>query len=173
MQVRQIQVANDQLQDRLVLRIATGSNEEIRVFFTRRFLRELWPALTAMLAGHLQSRPSLSPEKPAAPTAAAAGGAANFEQPFHDDNPVYPLGSKPLLASEMTLEPAGEGVARLHLREGRERSFNLNLNNELLQALCSMLRAAADKARWDLVLDYGAPTVGTPLTPAAPKTLLH
>jgi len=57
MQIRQIQVAGDALQDRLVLRIGTGADEEIRVFFTRRFLRELWPHLTAMLAGHLDARP--------------------------------------------------------------------------------------------------------------------
>jgi hypothetical protein len=45
------------VQDRLVLRIGTGADEEIRVFFTRRFLRELCPHLTAMLAGHPDARP--------------------------------------------------------------------------------------------------------------------
>ena len=68
MQIRQIQVAGDALQDRLVLRIGTGADEEIRVFFTRRFLRELWPHLTAMLAGHLDARPL---------PAAAAGSSAH------------------------------------------------------------------------------------------------
>lgn len=168
MQIHQLQVANDSVQDRLLLRVGTGSNEEIRVHFTRRFLRELWPGLTTMLAGHLQARPTLS--KPAADGQAAP---ASFDQPFRADNPIYPLGSNPLLASEAVLEPAGDGQARLTLREGRERSFNLNLNAELLQALCAMLRAASEQARWDLPLDYGPPATVAPTAPATPKKLLH
>ena len=164
MQLRQLQVANDSVQDRLVLRVATANNEEFRVYLTRRFLREIWPHLSNMLAGHLKaaqlaSAPPRPPEE--APT---------FEQPFKEDNPNYPLGSTPLLASEAVLEAAGDGAARLTLREGRERSLNLNLNSELLQALCAMLRAANTQAGWDLVLEYGTPPAiaGTPV-----KSLLH
>ena len=152
MQIRQIQVANDSLQDRLVLRIATQANEEIRVFFTRRFLRELWPHLISMLLDHLAAQPVLSSD---IPEADAPEETASFEKPFSNDDPLYPLGSMPLLASEATLEATGPGLCRLLLREARERSFNMNLNAELLQALCSMLRAASTQAHWDLDLDYG------------------
>ena len=167
-QISQLQVANDSVQDRLILRIATLTNEEIRVFITRRFLRELWPHLATMLGGHLSLRPNVvfqaDSAQPSPPT---------FEQPFRDDNPSYPLGSTPLLASEATLEPAGDGLARLVLREGRERSFNFNLNTDLLQALCAMLRAASEQAKWEIALDYDkVPITGT--TSSAPaKSLLH
>lgn len=153
MQIRQIQVANDSVQDRLVLRIGTQGNEEIRIFVTRRFLRELWLHLTAMLAGHLGTRPLLKP----AAEAEAETPAATFSEPFRDENCTYPLGANPLLASEATLEPAGDGLCRLLVREGGERSFNLNLNADLLQALCSMLRAASEQANWSLQLDYAPP----------------
>ncbi len=156
MQIRQIQVANDSVQDRLVLRIATQANEEIRVFFTRRFLREIWPHLVAMLLDHLAAQPSFTPEIEKDKSEPETGS-ATFDQPFNNDNPCYPLGSQPLLASEATLEAAGPGLARLILREARERSFNMNLNAELLQALCSMLRAASAQADWELDLDYGKP----------------
>jgi hypothetical protein len=168
MNIRQIQVANDSVQDRLVLRIGTQGNEEIRIFFTRRFLRELWPHLTAMLAGHLGARPLLTP----AGEAAAETPAATFSEPFRDDASTYPLGANPLLASEATLEPAGDGVCRLLIREGRERSFNLNLNSDLLQALCAMLRAASDQAAWNLQLDY-APAPASAGSPPAGNKLLH
>ena len=155
MNIRQIQVANDSVQDRLVLRIGTQGNEEIRIFITRRFLRELWPHLTAMLAGHLGAQPL----PVAAGEAGAGGAAATFSEPFRDDNSTYPLGANPLLASEATLEAAGEGVCRLLLREGRERSFSLNLNSDLLQALCAMLRAASKQAAWNLELGYAQSAV--------------
>lgn len=168
MQIRQLQVANDSVQDRLVLRIATQANEEIRVFFTRRFLRDLWPHLTTMLAGHLQVPLLPAGHDQAAPESTPL----NFEQAYRNDHPIFPLGSNPLLASEATLEATGDGVARLILREGRERSFNLNLNSELLQALCSMLRAASQQASWDLPLDYAAPSARD-APPGKPSHFLH
>lgn len=164
MSVRQLQVTNDSVQDRLILRISTDSHEEIRVFFTRRFLREMWPHLTAMLAGHLAAETQAG-----AANAAPSAEPSRFDKPFEGDNPRYPLGSSPLLASEATLEAAGEGIARLTLREGRERSFNLNLNGELMQALCAMLRAASEQSRWDLSLDYNTAVPGT----NRPTSLLH
>jgi len=168
MQISQLQVANDSIQDRLVLRIATQSNEEIRIHITRRFLRELWPYLTTMLSGHLASHPSFS-------NANDVGNESptTFDQPFHEKNPSFPLGSNPLLASEATLETAGEGLARLILREGRERSCNLSLNAELLQALCAMLRAASEQANWNIALDYKVALSPATSSNTAGKRLLH
>jgi len=164
MSVRQLQVANDNVQDRLVLRVATGNNEEIRIFLTRRFLREIWPHLSRILSTQLTT-----PEAPA--SSAPPGGQASFEEPFKEDNPTYPLGMTPLLASEATFETPGQNQLRLILREGKERSFTLLLNTELLQALCSMLRAASEKAKWDLGLNY---EISTPALTATPgKSLLH
>ena len=167
MQVRQIQVANDSMQDRLLLRIATQANEEFRIFITRRFLRELWPHLAAMLAGHLQQPPASVPE-------ADAPLPPDFSQPFATDNPFYPLGTKPLLASEATLDACGQGSARLTLREARERHLTLDLNGELLQALCAMLHAASEQAGWELALAY-QPLAPRPATGHGngPSTLLH
>lgn len=167
MPVRQIQVANDSVQDRLILRIGTSNNEEIRVFFTRRFLRDIWPHMAAMLVGHLAASPhipadELADEPPAEPS--------SFEHAFQDDNPTYPLGAKPLLATEAILEASGDGAASLTLREARERSFKLSLNAELLQALCAMLRAANEHAGWDLALDYTPPAS---ITIAPANSLLH
>ena len=170
MQIRQIQVVCDAVQDRLTLRIATQANEEFRVWITRRYLRELWPHLVAMLSGHLAARPQEPADKQ------TTSASPSFDQPFKEENPHFPLGATPLLASEATLTAASDGVARLIFREGRERSFTLNLNGELMQALCAMLRKSADQAGWSLALDYApAAPVGTTLSPAGDKKhgLLH
>lgn len=172
MHIRQLQVACDAVQDRLTLRVATQANEEFRVWITRRYLRELWPHLVAMLAGHLAARPQAVAEKPAA----SAAPQSSFDQPFKEDNPSFPLGSTPLLASEATLTASGDGLARLIFREGRERSFTLNLNSELMQALCAMLRKSAEQSGWALALDY-APSAAaeSPTLPAEDQKpgLLH
>ncbi|HMV21495.1 MAG TPA: hypothetical protein PKL28_04745 [Rhodocyclaceae bacterium] len=161
MKIRQIQAAADPVQDRLLLRIATDTREEIRVFLTRRFLRELWPLLMALLLDHLKPVPgNVSGEEP-----------GSFGEPYRNEDPVLPLGSTPLLPSEAKLEPAGPGRCKITLREPRERSFTLALDAHRLQALCAMLRAGADTAGWDLDLSYGSPR---PTQDAgAGKTLLH
>jgi len=167
MPVRQIQVANDSVEDRLILRIGTSNNEEIRVFFTRRFLRDLWPHMAAMLTGHLAAT-HFAPNDDS--TEESFAEVASFDLAFQDDNPSFPLGANPLLAIEAILEANGDGAASLTLREARERSFKLSLNAELLQALCSMLRAANEHAEWDLPLEY---TLPVSIANAPANSLLH
>lgn len=148
LQIRQLQIAHDALQDRLLLRVATQADEEFRVWLTRRFLRELWPHLAKPLAQANNSAP-LATEVEAIPAP------PSFELVFQDDNATYPLGSNPLLTSEIKVDTLADGSFHLTFREGRERSFDLGLTPDLLQALCAMLRAAAEQARWDLDLAYG------------------
>ena len=170
MNIRQLQIQNENIQDRLLLRIATPANEEMRVHVTRRFLRELWPHLVTTLEGHLASRPSLADE--AVPQ--ATGETATFSEPYQANQPTLPLGASPILASEANLVAAGPGLAQLTLREGRERSVALTLNSDLMRAFCSMLRAGADKARWDLELPWEAPSSSPqPLIVQDAPKLLH
>lgn len=168
MQIQQLQVVADPIQDRLLLRISTPSQEEVRVFLTRRFLRELWPHLVGMLFGHLGARQIRLEVKEMPPT----GG---FEPPFQNANASFPLGCTPLLAAEAKLEAASEGLCRLTVRELKERSFTMTLNADLLQALCSMLRATCEQSKWDLPLDYTAPATpaAVPTAAKASKARLH
>jgi len=156
MQIRQLQIANDHLQDRLILRVATQADEEYRIWFTRRFLRELWPHLATLVGNQPAPVPVIGAMPPAE--------AASFEQPFADENATYPLGSTPLLTNEVKCDTLSDGTFNLTFREGRERSFQLGLTVDLLQTLCAMLRVGAEHAQWNLALDY-APTA--PSTPPA------
>lgn len=149
MQIRQVQIAHDALQDRLVLRVATQADEEFRVWLTRRFLRELWPHLATLLTHASNSAPLVAGVD-------AIQAPPSFEQAFQDDKATYPLGSNPLLTSEIKVDTLADGSFHLTFREGRERSFDLGLTPDLLQALCAMLRAAAEQAQWGLDLTYAS-----------------
>lgn len=169
MQIRQIQIAQDAVQDRLILRVSTTDNEEFRVWLTRRFLRELWPLLSRMLSGHLspdnEADDEFEDDEDGEETNVRRTDGVDqegetplfFSPTFHEDNPAYPLGAAPILASEAVLEAVSAGIAKLSLREGRERSFHLDLNTDLLQSLCGMLNAGAERAGWDLALDFQQP----------------
>ncbi len=149
MPIRQLQIAHDAVQDRLVLRVSTQADEEFRVWLTRRVLRELWPHL-ARLLGPANDRAALPGEIAAWPAP------SGLTPVLPDDKVSYPLGATPLLISEIQCDSLADGSFQLTFREGRERSFELGLTPDLLQAFCAMLRTAAEQAHWDLALDHAA-----------------
>ena len=163
MQIRQLPLANDQHQARLLLRIATQANEEIRIWITRRFLRNIWPHL----AERVDTKP-LPPQADDDKPRAKPENTTSFEQPFREDNAVYPLGMTPMLASELSYEPLKEGGLKLTFREGRERRISFHFTPDLIEAMLSMLRAGAEKLKWDLTLDYSAKANAPELPPVAP-----
>jgi hypothetical protein len=155
MQIRQLQVACDQQQDRLLLRISTQDNEEYRIWLTRRFLRDLWPHLSRLAGKQTAATPLVDDIPP--------DEVVNFEESFSEESATYPLGSKPLLSSEVKVDTLSDGTFNLTFREARERSFQLALNIDMLHTLCAMLRAGADYAQWNLALDDApATTIATP-----------
>lgn len=172
MQIRQLQVACDHLQDRLLLRVATQADEEVRIWLTRRFLRDLWPHLAGLLDQQPAPLAPLAAATDALPAEAPPIEAPSFEQAFRDDKATYPLGATPLLTSEIKFDTMSDGSFNLTFREGRERSFLLPLTPDLLQMLCAMLRAGAEQAQWNLALDYAEPAAVTP-TPGKHPSRLH
>lgn len=169
MQIRQIQVANNALEDRLHLRIATQDHEEIGVFITRRLLRELWHPLMTLLLERMSTQQS------PAVTSQRSASSPSFDQPFSNENPRFPLGETPLLASEVNLEMTSPELVKLTFREGQSRNISLSLDNDLMHAFCAMLRTAAEQAAWDLPLEYTTqrPTPSLATTPSTPRSSLH
>jgi len=164
MQIRQLQVACDQVQDRLLLRISSQDDEEYRIWLTRRFLRELWPHLSRLAGKQVVATPIVG-ETP-------ADEAVNFDQAFSEENATFPLGSTPLLSSELKVDTLSDGTFNLTFREGRERSFQLAVNADLLHTLCAMLRAGAEHAQWNLALD-GAPATASTAPRSEHLSRLH
>lgn len=161
MHIRQLQIAHDTLQDRLLLRIATQGDDEFRVWLTRRFVRDLWPYL-AKGTDKLAAPPA---SVPAAAPAAKGIVEGSFAVPFKEDTATYPLGLTPLLPSEIKVDTLADGTIQLTFREGRERRFVLPLGTDLIDVLCAMLRAAVAQAEWSLALDAAPPGNFEPATP--------
>lgn len=166
MRIRQIQVSYDPLSDRLLLRLATATREEFRVHVTRRFLRGLWPQLMRALERELAGAPAPSPD-------AGAERSGSFDQPYAGDADRYPLGLAPVLATEVMIEPTGERKCNIVLREPKERSVSFVVDRELMQALCSMLRAGSRSAEWGLTLDYASAGPAAARPPASGSYTLH
>ena len=163
MQIAQLQVAFDPRADRLLMRIASQTNEEFRVALTRRLVKALWPHLQRMLESHLAeaspAAPSDAPTQAAEPAKApqpneeTAAGTGTYSEPFDDSKLTHPLGDEPVLAMESRLQPRKGPICRVMLGEVRARQVTFDCDRELMLALCAMIRATVDKAEWNLDLD--------------------
>jgi hypothetical protein len=164
MQIHQLSVSYQAEQDRLLLRVSSTNGQEMRLWLTRRLMLGLWP-----LISRLQTEQLLKLE--------AAGSAlddadeelrrmladfrkeeflqrADFDTPYQDQS-TLPLGTEPLLVTDVDATPLPGGRTRLALNERasvsggeKPRGFQLELDARLMQGLLHLLERALTHAQW-------------------------
>lgn len=167
MKVHQLSVTYLREQDRLLVRINTSDAEELRLWFTRRLMLELWPLLHRMLDDQLvQAESSV--------TSGAADDdlkqmladfrkqelleEADFDTPYDDRQAHLPLGEEPLLVTDLTMTHLAGGMVALEFIENppgtdsgaSPRSFRLELDVRLMQGFVHLVDQALTQADWKL-----------------------
>lgn len=164
-------------QDRLLLRVSTDNQLEMRLWLTRRALRLLWPLLMQMLRtapevslhGNPQARDALVGMQHE-----QALRQANFATPFEEAPREMPLGAEPILVARIQANKDENGNQVLGLLPQQGQGIHLTLDNTLLHSLCKLLQNAVAKSDWDIALEM--PTLLTqPLADdaAAPKKTVN
>lgn len=162
-------------QDRLLLRVSTDNQLEVRLWLTRRALRLLWPLLVQMVRSSPEVARQSNPQARDALVGLQHEQAlrqANFAKPFEEAPRKMPLGAEPILVARIQTNKDGSGNQILGLLPQQGQGINLTLDNTLLHSFCKLVQNAAAKAEWDIVLELPAlqSMVGTG-DEAAPKTL--
>lgn len=171
--VNQLHVSFVPAHDRLLLRVATANRREIRLWMTRRFVRQLWPVLLEALntdpavAGHADPRArsevlSFQHEQAVQSTRFSKGQ----YQPAPE---TRPLTETPLLLSRVKSETLDATHTRLELITARDRSFQLTLDRKTIHSLCKLIADCASSAEWDLDLPLARPAS----TGEAPRRTLN
>jgi hypothetical protein len=162
-------------QDRLLLRVSTDKQQEVRLWLTRRALRLMWPLLVQMLRAApevaLQSNPQAR-DALVGMQREQALSRANFAQPFDDAPREMPLGAEPILVARIQSNRDDGGNQVLGLLPQQGQGIHLTLDNTLLHSFCKLVQDAAAKSDWDISLDL--PALQTSVATdgaAAPKTL--
>ncbi len=166
MNIKQMSVNYVSEQDRLLLRISTGSAEEIRLWFTRRFTLALLPVLRKSAAEQLSRL--APPVDPAAPLAdqrqrlleqfqkEATAYSGDFKTPYAPpaaggDASSPPAETPPLLITEVkiTLQKTGQMqvqfVEKLPLQN---KQVELTVEAQLIQGLLHLLHQAVTQSQW-------------------------
>ena len=168
--LHQMTMSYSAVEDRLLLRVSTTAHAEHQIWLTRRFVSVLWPALIKGV-----ERQALPPETAAAPTTTPQVKRAvvamqhhealqktDMSQKHDEEKVNKPSTPNPLLATGGQCQPMKGGGMRLNLRTKEGLQISLNLNPQLLHALCHQISSLAMKADWDLALAVGDPNVTMP-----------
>ncbi len=148
--------------DRISFRVSTQKRFEYRVWLTRRLVKTLWGvAVKSFEAEVVAEVKTPAQEQPRVKQAVMsmkhqeAVQASDFTKKHDTQTKPPPEVARPLLAISAEIGKTPEGVIRLIFHTAERKDVNLNLNEEMLHAVCHILQQAADKAGWDLQLSVG------------------
>lgn len=177
MNIHQLSVTYQAEPDRILVRVNTTAQQEMRMWLTRRLMVGLWPLLNKLLTENLmalEAAPALDKADDGLKKMLADFRkeeflrVADFDTPYAGAKAALPLGAKPLLVTEVDAGPPSGGKQRLTFREkAREgikpRSFQMELKPKLMQGLVHLLEQALTTSRW--MEPFAGP--GVPLEPDA------
>jgi hypothetical protein len=153
-------------EDRILFRIGFSATppktqkQEIKIVFTRRLVKLLWPILVeSLLTQKRMDRPEaafasqdlVQMEHHSSVTAIAENG--QFGQAYDAENRSSPLGEEPLLLDSVKFHLDPHKPLRMQLISLKGTSIDLKLTIELMHGFCKLLQDSVKAAEWDLDLN--------------------
>ena len=156
-------------QDRLLLRVGLSDNSELTVWLTYRITRMIWQLLNG--EAHLPSANSIQADTPPSQAVqqfqqevqtAAALQKMDFHSPYTPREEV--VNNQPMLVINVLLHNQEGQPQGLEMPCLEGVSVRMNLNQELILALCNMLQLSCKEAAWNIgsavpMLAIGAPAI--------------
>jgi hypothetical protein len=161
MNIHQVCVSYSHEQDRFLVRINTRSDEEVRLWFTRRLTLGLLPLLEKASAEQISRQ--ASPVRPSAPMdeqrrlllenfqQEAATYNSDFQTPYREKLTTLPLGPEPLLVTEVKMTTLSVAELELNILEKiaeNTRNLHIKLDAQLTRGLVSLLNQALNTSHW-------------------------
>lgn len=158
--VNQLHISFVAAHDRLLLRVATATGRELRLWMTRRFVKVLWPVLIEALqtdpavAGHanMQTRKEVLSFQHR-----RAVQDTEFTREYKAAPQTRPLTQTPMLLAGARCEVVDSKHTRLELTTARNKSFQLTLDRNTIHSLCKLIADYAGQAEWGLDLSLAEP----------------
>ncbi len=165
MDIHQLSVVYQHEHDRILVRINTTADQELRLWFTRRLCMGFMPLLTQIVADQVAK---LEAVKPGAivPVADASTKQmlsdfkraellekADFVTAYKEQSRDFPLGSQPLLVTEINVTPLPTGQLQIKFNEklsgaDAPRAFLVSLEQKLVHGFLHLLDKAIEASLW-------------------------
>lgn len=145
-------------QDRILFRVNTVELVEFRIWLTRRLVKALWGAAVRSFEVQPEVQEQARPQVKKAVMSMQhqeAVQAGDFASKHDKRSKPAPQMAEGLLAIGADIGKSESGQIRLVFRTVDAKDVTLNLNQEMLHAICHLLQQASDRAGWDLELRVG------------------
>ena len=153
--LHQFNIEYNSEQDRLLFRMSTRDGSEIRLWFTRRFIKRLWGLLTKLLERDPHVAAQADPVAKKSVVAFQRDSAitqSDFTKAFEEKQaPTLPLGEEPVLVTKCKATPTTSGFT-LDFSPDDGQQVSVTLNVQYLHSLTHLLYEAFKKTDWDLDL---------------------
>jgi hypothetical protein len=159
MNIHQLNVQYDERQDRLLVRVKTVQEQEVRLWLTRRIgVKLVEPLMTAVAR--------IEALDPAVTLADEASRKilidlkqedflqkADLQTPYSNTTTALPLGELPMLVTEVTIHLHANGLTQLVIKDGGDegqqaRNCTLNLQSFMVHGLLHLLQQAVHRSQW-------------------------
>ena len=178
--IQQINLGYNAQQDRLLLRVGLSDNSELLVWLTYRITRQLWQLLNGET--HLPTATSIQSETPPQQAVAQFKQEAqvvdtlqklDFITEYKPRTDIVNDGA--MLATSIVLINHENKPTSLELPCLEGITVRMNLSQELILALCSMLQLSSKEAAWELGLacKLNAEIPATAILATNAKKILH
>lgn len=162
MELMNLQFVYDEIEDRLLLRIAAAENDgehELRAWLTRRFVTSFWAALQRALAvqmtlahpgaAHASAELVDMAHQSAIDTLAVHG---RFADGFRSDLTPHAELSAPFLVTEAKFHIVVREPMRINFLPAEGAGLEITFDDTELHGFCSLLLHSIQACQWDLPL---------------------
>ncbi|MCE2782267.1 hypothetical protein [Limnohabitans sp.] len=159
MHIQQLSVSHDDRQDRILLRLNTQDSQEFHFWLTRRMVARLLPAMGHWLVKLEATQPGVAASNTHSQRILteikreAFLQHADFTTPYTSEPGPCPLGSEPLLVTDVQLSLHPKGSLQVVFQEkngNSEQSCHLNLQAPLVHGLIHLVHQTLAKTEWGL-----------------------
>jgi len=183
--IHQIQFQFLPIEDRLLLKMNTTSNEEFRFILTRRFVSLLYPILSKILDTNISNTPSnkKAPNTAKQATEQISQKIANQQQqdakkkpdtsqPYQSNGLTQPLGKQPILLANISTQESDNNLS-LSLTPKNGLGISFIVDQDLTHLLRNLLLESLKFADWQLGFQTNLISPTTENMPQSDKRTLH
>ncbi len=153
--IQQLNISYIVEQDRLLLRIGLNDKSELVVWLSYRITRMIWQLINA--DAHMPSAYSIQADMPPGQAvqqfqqevqSSEALQKMDFQTPYTARDEV--MNNQPMLVTNVLLHSQNGKLQALELPCLEGINVRINLNQELILALCNMLQLSSKEAAWNI-----------------------
>ncbi len=163
--IQQIFVNYVPAQDRILVRVSTIDNTEMRMWLTRRFITVLWPVMLQML----ESDPSVvgqsdtrSKQEVLSFRHEEAISKTRFTKSYQTPPQLKPVNQVPFLITKLSTKRLDNGRTQMIFGTAKGRSVQFVVDRTLTHSLCKLIADCTSKANWGLELKIAKSAAAAP-----------